>query len=73
MSDKPKCFNRPHFHDKIRIQDGWHEDGRANFVIIPQPMTKNCHQNEAPFGEAYIHGWDCEGCEHCTGAKSRVN
>ena len=63
MSDRPKCFNRQQFKSFVKVQNGWLDDGRANFVYIEDKMSKNCHQNEEPFGEAFIAKWNCEGCK----------
>ena len=74
---KPECFNRPDYQDRRTVQDGWlpihrcyvsndgsWEEGLSPKMIeIPNPMSKTCMQH-TEFGEAYLHGWDCDGCRH---------
>ena len=73
--DRPACYNRPDYQDSMRKQDGWvdvvvHDlqTGKdiptrvPRMVDIPFAMSNRCMQNDPPFGEAYIHGWNCEGC-----------
>jgi hypothetical protein len=69
---KPSCYNRPPFKEYVKVQDGWLEDGRANFVYIADPMTKRCVLNDPPFGEALLRQWDCEGCKWCALHRYRI-
>jgi hypothetical protein len=62
MSDYPPCYNRKPFADVRVVQDGWTSDGRRNMITIPDKMSKTCPQPKAPFGEAFIQGWDCGQC-----------
>jgi len=72
---KPNCHNRPDYRDTVTVQNGWRdalvfdaitggniETRVPNMIEIPFTMSKECQQLKAPFGEAYIHGWNCEGC-----------
>lgn len=75
MSGKPRCFNRPDYHNSRVVLDGWREVTIGNMSfhvpvvkIAKNNMSKDCKQNE-PMGAATMYGWDCGGCRHYASQK----
>lgn len=75
MNTRPRCYNRPDYHESLEVQDGYEDvnvvaaDDAPRLVrvprmkVIPNAMSKDCKQH-GPFGAATCFGWNCHGCRH---------
>lgn len=66
-TEKPACYNRPAYRDRVVVQEGWAptHDGFSRIPImksIPDQMSKGCQQ-WGPLGCAKIGNWNCDGCK----------
>ena len=52
------CHNRPHFHEVIEVQDGWHDDGTRRTVKILFRMSTECRYDMS------ITDSGCKDCKH---------
>ncbi len=61
------CHNREPLNDLALVQDGWiHSQGSRTpvMILIPDPMTKNCHYTTTADGQ---RDPKCLGCRHRQG------
>lgn len=75
--ERPKCYNREPYKDKVMVQDGWLNSKHIQHPFLPpvasrvplmkeiaDPMSKTCKQH-GHMGEAALHPekWACGGCK----------